>query len=200
MGTLTDPRPLARVVSVAIWAYLAAEVLLRVAYIAIASNSAQPKAAAALAGAGLLQVVASVVTVVLVGRWIWRTSTNAHGLAAGMSITPGWAVGWFFIPFMNWVKPFESMKEVWQVSHDPDCWPTVPVPVLLRWWWGLWLASNFAANISLQLTRFDAGYAAIATVGLAATVFAVACGLTLLRLVRTLSIVQSRAIAAQAFA
>ena len=58
-----------------------------------------------------------------------------------MSISAGWAAGYFFIPIMNLWKPYQAMKEIWQGS-DPD--PTVHafsvrVPALLPWWWGLFL-------------------------------------------------------------
>ena len=35
------------------------------------------------------------------------------------SFTPGWSVGWFFVPIMNPWKPFQAMREIWQASAEP---------------------------------------------------------------------------------
>jgi len=88
-------------------------------------------------------------------KWIYRMSLNAHALAVApdMKISPAWGVGWFFVPFASLWKPFQGVRESWQVSAasgGPD-WHLLPVPGLLRWWWGLWLASNIVGNVSLRL-------------------------------------------------
>ena len=86
-------------------------------------------------------------------KWIYRMSLNAHSLAPNMKVSPAWGVGWFFVPFASLWKPFQGVRESWQVSAaagGPD-WQVQPVPPLLRWWWGLWLASNIIGNVSLRL-------------------------------------------------
>ncbi len=204
MGELTDPRPLARVVTIVVAVWMAAEVLLRVAVTAVMHESeplgTDPLSLRMAGLAALLQIGTYLLSVVVVGRWIWRTNANAHRLANGMSITPGWAVGWFFVPVAGLFKPFEAMKETWQVSHDPDNWPNVAIPALLRWWWGLWIAGNIGANLSFQLTRTGFNSQSLAPFDLAVTVVAIASGVALIRLARTLSATQAQAIAVQAFA
>ncbi|MCZ6545888.1 MAG: DUF4328 domain-containing protein [Chloroflexi bacterium] len=55
---------------------------------------------------GLLQLVLFVVTVVIFGRWIVRANKSVRALGAdGFRITPGWAVGYFFIPIYNLWRP-----------------------------------------------------------------------------------------------
>src|SRR4051812_12371242 len=44
----------------------------------------------------------------LVGMWIYRTNANAHALGGAVSITPGWAVGWFVVPLANLVMPYQG--------------------------------------------------------------------------------------------
>ena len=68
-----------------------------------------------------------------------------------MTISPGWAVGWYFVPFANLVKPYQGMKEAWMASHFRDNWHGEPTPALLVWWWGLWLVTNILANISFRI-------------------------------------------------
>jgi hypothetical protein len=69
-----------------------------------------------------------------------------------MTFTPGWSVGWFFVPFLNLVRPYRAMKEIWQASHDPHHWKMQPGSAILRWWWGLWLASGLISQISFRVS------------------------------------------------
>ena len=69
---------------------------------------------------GIVQILFYISIVIVFSRWIIRAHKNLPALGAdGMSITPGWAVGYFFIPFANLWKPFEAMRELWNVSGDP---------------------------------------------------------------------------------
>jgi hypothetical protein len=69
-----------------------------------------------------------------------------------MSISPPWAVGWYFVPIAFLWKPFQALRETWQVSAAPLAWVSVPVPNLLRWWWGLWLSDSILGNVSVRLS------------------------------------------------
>jgi hypothetical protein len=89
---------------------------------------------------------------VLVGRWIYVTNANAHGFGTGeMSISPGWAVGWFFVPVANLFKPYEGVKETWQVSHNFGGLIEQAESPLVRWWWGLWIVSGIVGWVSVRL-------------------------------------------------
>ncbi len=63
-----------------------------------------------------------------------------------MIFTPGWSVGWYFIPVANLWKPYQVMKEIWNVSHK--CLATGHS--VLGWWWALWLLSNFLGRIAFK--------------------------------------------------
>jgi len=76
--------------------------------------------------------------------WIYRANFNARQLGAkDMEITPGWAVGWFFIPFANLWVPFEAMSEIWNASAIPLAWRQQRTPPLVAVWWCIWLAVSF---------------------------------------------------------
>jgi len=87
---------------------------------------------------------------VLVGRWIYRTNANAHVLSDAMTITPGWSVGWFFVPLANLVMPYQGVKETWWASHESAGLHGEAETPLLGWWWGLWLATNILSNVSVM--------------------------------------------------
>jgi hypothetical protein len=102
---------------------------------------------------GLAQIGLHIITVIIVAFWINRASHNARSLGAtGMTITPGWAVGWYFIPIANLWKPYGAMKEIWQCSQEPLNWQSQPRSALLPLWWTFWIVSGFLGNLTFRLT------------------------------------------------
>ena len=111
-----------------------------------------------LVGIGNLLVYVSLVVAFLV--WLHRASRNVPALGnpkSKVEFTPGWAVGWFFIPFANLVMPYRAVREVWEKS-DPavrtqqDVMFTPPSSGgLLLGWWVAWVASNVLSNASMRL-------------------------------------------------
>jgi hypothetical protein len=100
---------------------------------------------------GLPQALIHLVTGVVFLTWIYRANVNARGLGAeGMTFTPGWAVGYYFIPIMNLWRPFQAMKEIWQASENPISWPSIKPPALLNLWWGLWIVSCVLGNAAFR--------------------------------------------------
>lgn len=92
--------------------------------------------------------------------WLHRASGNVPALGnppSGVDYTPGWAVGSFFVPFVNLVVPYKAVREVW-VKSDPavrtgdDFMFAQPssAPLVLGWWI-MWLASNVLNNIFWHL-------------------------------------------------
>jgi hypothetical protein len=85
---------------------------------------------------------------------MYRAYKNLSGLRAyGLLHSPGWAVGWWFIPFANLIKPFTIMREIW-VNSDPDyeeefgfLSSQVGAPAIVGLWWGMYIASGFISRI-----------------------------------------------------
>lgn len=101
--------------------------------------------------ASLVESILLFACFVVVGRWIYRASVNAHAMSDTMDVSPGWAVGWYFIPFANLVKPFQAMREIWHVSHGSSGGFRDGTPSIVGWWWALWLASNVLGNVAWRL-------------------------------------------------
>lgn len=96
------------------------------------------------AGLGVLQLLLMVATYVASGMWIYRVACNVRAFGAkGLDDSPGWAVGWYAIPFMNLQRPFRAMEQIWLASQSPLGWQKLSAPLLLRVWWGAWLAMCF---------------------------------------------------------
>lgn len=94
-----------------------------------------------------------IVTIIAFSMWIYRANLNCRAFGAqDMKFTPGWSVGYYFIPLLSFVKPYESMKEIWQVSHNPTDWKSQKGSALLGWWWALWLISGVVGQMDLRLS------------------------------------------------
>ena len=109
--------------------------------------------------AGLGSLGASITTAVIFCMWMYRANRNARTLGAeGLTFTPGWCAGWWFIPFANLVQPFRAMKEIYQASEPeagPRDWQFATVPAILGVWWGFWLTSNVVSQIEFRLSMQD---------------------------------------------
>lgn len=97
---------------------------------------------------GLVQLLLAVFLGVTFLRWIYRANKNLHVLSSGpMTFSPGWSVGWYFIPIANFFKPYQAMKEIWTIAHRR----APSGDSILGWWWFLWIVSNFLGRIALKL-------------------------------------------------
>jgi hypothetical protein len=94
---------------------------------------------------GLLHLGVYVVTAIVFCVWIVRAQKNVWAFGYPQEITPGWAVGWFFIPVANLWKPYQAMKALW-LSSVPDRSHAPLLPI----WWTFWLLSNFIGRITFQ--------------------------------------------------
>lgn len=128
---------------------------------------------------------------ILVGRWIYRSSANAHAVGQEVSIKPGWAVGWYFVPFANLVMPYQAMRETWDSSHEAAGLEEERDTALLPTWWGLWLVTNIVSNISAWGSGIGEAPTSLGlTANLVAALLNVPLCLVLIRIARRLSRVQ----------
>jgi Domain of unknown function (DUF4328) len=71
---------------------------------------------------GIIQLSVQFPAVLLFLMWVYRANKNGRALGAqGMKYSPGWSVGWFFVPIASMFVPYWILKEIWQVSSpNPD--------------------------------------------------------------------------------
>jgi hypothetical protein len=102
-----------------------------------------------VAAASSVFLVTLLVCYVIGGMWIYRVACNARALGADdLDDSPGWAVGWYAVPFANLVRPFRAMKQIWLASEAPHDWDDGKTPPLLTLWWTLFLIDCIVGNIS----------------------------------------------------
>jgi Domain of unknown function (DUF4328) len=59
-----------------------------------------------------LAVVGSILTALAWFLWLHRSVANARSLGVTTEATPGWSVGWWFVPFANLVKPYRILRSL----------------------------------------------------------------------------------------
>jgi hypothetical protein len=81
--------------------------------------------------------------------WVYRMNKNTHACgAADLSYTPGWAVGWFFIPLANLVMPCLVVQEIYRASRHPVQWKQVSCSLLVTAWWICWVVGALVGSPS----------------------------------------------------
>ena len=118
----------------------------------------------------LAQLGLRLLCVILFLVWLHRAFKNLPVIGAKyLEFTPGWAVGWWFVPFANLFKPYQIIKELYASSDlaaNPDSEGTTENVGL---WWGTFLCANIVLRIADgligDLDNASKGFAAIFLVG-----------------------------------
>ena len=99
---------------------------------------------------GFAQTALYITSAIVFLVWIHRAHRNLPSLhAADLRFTPGWAVGWFFVPIMSLFRPYQVASEIWRASEakedttDGTSWKSVATSPIVGWWWALFLISNY---------------------------------------------------------
>lgn len=102
----------------------------------------------------------TVATAIAFLLWLYRVCENLTiSREKALEFTPGEAVGCFFIPLINLVRPYEVLRDVWMASSSAA--PAAPgsgaPSVRGRWlvlvWWSLFLARGIPAWWAYLATR-----------------------------------------------
>ncbi|HEV7699632.1 MAG TPA: DUF4328 domain-containing protein [Pyrinomonadaceae bacterium] len=107
----------------------------------------------------VLEFLALVVAAIFFLMWLYRAASNLASLRSDSTeFTPGWTVGWWFIPFANLVKPFQTVRHVWsesdpnvEVQHEFLSSVQASAPGFMVAWWALWILANIASNITSKI-------------------------------------------------
>ena len=112
----------------------------------------------------ILEILLRVATIVFFLIWEYRAFNNLSALQArNLEFSPGWAVGWWFIPFANLVKPFQVIRELWNESdsdfdEETGFLSTSPgTPEIVGFWWAAFLLFSISARIVDKLVDSNSG-------------------------------------------
>lgn len=96
------------------------------------------------------EVAVFIVVAILFLRLLYKAAQRAKGFAVPFTyVSPGWAVGYWFIPLINLYKPFRVVKALF-ASCAQEAGPTAKPAAgeqLLSAWWAMFLLSNIAERM-----------------------------------------------------
>lgn len=96
-----------------------------------------------ISGLAILLLIATAIAWCI---WQHRAQRNLRDLGrTGLRITPGWAVGWWFVPVANLFMPFVGVGELWKASApegDGAAWSRTASWPVIGWWWACWIAAK----------------------------------------------------------
>ncbi len=94
---------------------------------------------------GLIQFGVYVAAVVVFIRWLHRAYKNLDVVVPGTRrYGHGWAIGGWFVPFLNLWRPKEIINDIHRGGEGPNA------TTLLWFWWALFLISNWVANLAFR--------------------------------------------------
>ena len=112
-----------------------------------------------------------IVSIILFCSWFHRISKNKIVLAGLEEIplynnnktkkltSPGWSVGYFFIPIAACYKPYIAMKEAWFVSNKVAYNSPSIKWDFIKNWWTIWLLSGYIGQLSIRAQLRGENYA-----------------------------------------
>jgi hypothetical protein len=101
---------------------------------------------------GIAWIVLLILTGIVWLVWQHRSHTNLRAVGRrNLRFTPGWAVGWWFVPFANLVMPFQTVRELWKASGRDFDWGRTRTWPVLGWWWAIWIGANVVGRIAAAM-------------------------------------------------
>lgn len=108
---------------------------------------------------GGIYFILFILTAILFCMWIHRAHRNLSSLGnTNLKYSPRWAVGGFFVPFLNLWRPYQVTTEIWKAS-DPTidmnngiAWQNSSTSSIIPSWWFLFVVSGFLGNILLRIS------------------------------------------------
>lgn len=141
--------------------------------------------------AGLAHFVLYISTAVFFLRWLHLAHRNLIPLGArDLKYSPGWAVGYWFIPILHLFRPFQALRELLFCSTpSPGRVPTgdaaasQAAPTLLQLYWTAWILSSILNSIARRLTLRSDSIEAGSWVAIIAAVLAIPAALLCTRVI-----------------
>jgi hypothetical protein len=103
--------------------------------------------AALSGGLAILGGLMMIATFIVFLTWVYRSIANLPALGSmNCRYTPGWAVGWWFIPIANLVHGYKIMATIWEESQPPlvneNGFYLPRKSAIVGWWWALYLMTT----------------------------------------------------------
>jgi hypothetical protein len=137
---------------------------------------------------GLAQIGLLIGTAITFLTWVYRAHKNLDSLGVRtLEFTHGWAVGSWFVPFLNLFRPKKVMDEIWHGSGTLGNAAIIPV------WWGCWIFSGIVTRLSTASSRVSPDPGTLANgflMMMVADVLMVVAGVAAIRMTRSIQAAQ----------
>lgn len=96
--------------------------------------------------------IAAAITFIL---WFRRAWFNLHQKVAFLSWSEGWAAGAWFVPILNFFRPYQIMNEMYRETDSlltNRGWSVADkrATSFLGWWWALWIINTFIGRLAFR--------------------------------------------------
>jgi hypothetical protein len=123
--------------------------------------------------------------------WLHRAYANLKTVrGVDTAFTPGWAVGYWFIPIVNLVRPYQIVKELWTKAHLAT---TGTSSARVSLWWAAYLGAGVAARLTASFASTAHGLAdsiTIAFMNAGSDALRLLAGLLIIALIRDVDALQ----------
>jgi hypothetical protein len=110
---------------------------------------------AAFGAIGQLVVLAAAACMI---TWLWQSVRfDQVVLRRSSRFSRGWAIGAWFVPFLNLVRPKQIVDDVWNSATEVANGGGARSRALLHAWWALYLGGGFFQTMAIFSTRGSTG-------------------------------------------
>lgn len=164
-------------------------------YFNMGDGNQVPMGLAVIGMFAFFEIPLRILTIVFFLMWLYRCYKNLTPLRSeSVEFTPGWSVGWWFIPIANLFKPFQVMSELWNQS-DAEIDEEMGFlsgkggsPTIIVFWWAFFIISNIIYRISEMAIDNEGNVASIfATLFFIASVIHIIAGVLIILIIKTIT-------------
>lgn len=105
----------------------------------------------------LLEVAALLLAAVLLMTWLFQLYGSDRVVPAELHHSRSWTIWGWLVPVLAIWRPLQVVRDLWWALAPPAdrLRPGLsrPVPVLMRWWWGTWLAMSALGSVDAQVSN-----------------------------------------------
>ena len=96
----------------------------------------------------VIEIVLYLPTGIVFLYWLHRSYRNLRELHVGeLRFTPGWAVGYWFVPVLNLWRPKQVLDDLWRGTCEPIA-PGTSKSALIALWWGLLIGGLIVSRVA----------------------------------------------------
>jgi hypothetical protein len=110
-------------------------------------------------GLNVIDAFIEMAAMIMLSVWSYRAYRNLTALSGEpLRFTPGWVVGYWYIPVLSLFRPVQAMNDVWRLSSPEQSQPSIwSTPAFIIVWWLCWLLAGIIGIIGGWVMEFEWG-------------------------------------------